>query len=189
MSLGRAAVERVTCESDLDAVLAKAELLMKDKKFAEAERCYTLAIREKPTEASLYTLRSVAAQSHANLSLAQSDALVLTLAYPGRPQSHERLADALIAGCCYTEAAAAAVRGMRCGNTTRNGQLSQLLIKARELGELPPVPWAAPTSAELFTWQLRSLQAYVFRGVLQLWGLWARSRHRIEKLLLKRSAT
>jgi hypothetical protein len=189
MSLGRAAVERVACESDLDAVLSKAELLMKDKKFAEAERCYTLAIRQKPTEASLYTLRSLAAQSYANLSLAQSDALLLTLAYPSTPQSHERLADALIAGCCYTEAAAAAVRGMRCGDTTRNGQLAQLLMKARELGKLPPVPWVAPSSTELFVWQLRSLQAYVFRGALQLWGFWARSRHRIEKLLLKSSAT
>jgi hypothetical protein len=189
MSLGRSAVERLACETDIDAVLAKAELLMKSKQFAEAERCYSVAIRQKPTEASLYTLRSAAAQSHANLILAQRDALFMTLAYPRRPQSHERLADALIAGCCYRQAAAAAVRGMRCGNTTRNGQLSKLLMKARELGKLPPVPWVAPSTAELFVWQLRSLQAFVFRGALQLWGLWARSRHRIENLLLKSPTT
>ena len=41
-------------------------------------------------------------------------------------------------------------QGMRCGDTSKNGQLSQRMARAREIGNLPPIDWTPPDRRERY---------------------------------------
>ncbi|CAN0384322.1 unnamed protein product [Pylaiella littoralis] len=52
---------------------------------------------------------------------------------------------------------------MRCGDSSKNGELGRRMSAAREAGQLPPLEWTPADRRERWTWMFLSFRAFLLR--------------------------
>ncbi|KAG5189285.1 hypothetical protein JKP88DRAFT_353167 [Tribonema minus] len=129
---------------------------MLDGRPSSALPLLTRALTLRPTNAAVLGLRSLARERCGLTASATSDARAIVLLQPRNSGGYVRLASVCLAANDYPSAACVAFRGMRCGDTHRNGELAAIMAKARAQGHLPPVPWTPVGWAEAAMWRLRA---------------------------------
>eukprot|EP00611_Tribonema_gayanum_P000637 TRINITY_DN10468_c0_g1_i1.p1 TRINITY_DN10468_c0_g1~~TRINITY_DN10468_c0_g1_i1.p1 ORF type:complete len:185 (-),score=14.08 TRINITY_DN10468_c0_g1_i1:133-687(-) len=183
MSLGHAAYKSLAIDGDVDALVAAAHIHMLDGRPSSALPLLTRALTLRPTNAAVLGLRSLARERCGLTASATSDARAMVLLQPRMSGGYVRLASVCLAANDYPSAACVAFRGMRCGDTHRNGELAAIMAKARAQGRLPPVPWTPVGWAEAAMWRLRSLRAGFYWGWLTAAGWLQRGPLRLLLLL------
>ncbi|CAM9230945.1 unnamed protein product, partial [Hapterophycus canaliculatus] len=74
-----------------------------------------------------------------------------------------RLSAAFEAQGRHADVVRACFLGMRCGDSSKNGELGRAMSRAREAGELPPLDWTPANRRERWTWAFLSFRGFLLR--------------------------
>ncbi|CAM9976634.1 unnamed protein product, partial [Ectocarpus fasciculatus] len=141
----------------------KAVKLLKEGKAELSVEWFSKAIRLRPGDASLYWGRSQSWERAGNPRKAVVDAGIGVCLRPRVAAGFARLSASFEAKGRHADVVRACFLGMRCGDSSKNGELGRRMSSAREAGQLPPLDWTPPDRRERWTWAFLSFRGFLLR--------------------------
>ncbi|CAM9609098.1 unnamed protein product [Scytosiphon promiscuus] len=141
MGISKAAMELELAARDADVCRDKAVGLLREGNAELSVEWFSKAIGLRPGDASLYWGRSQSWERAGKPRQAVVDAGVGVCLRPRVAAGFVRLSAAFEAQGRHADVVRACFLGMRCGDSSKNGELGRAMSRAREAGELPPLDW------------------------------------------------
>ncbi|CAM9561658.1 unnamed protein product [Ascophyllum nodosum] len=170
MSIAKEVLGRCVAETDSNLCRDKAVALLREGKASAATEWFGKALAMRPADASLYLARSRARERAGNAREAVLDAAVGVCLRPRVAAGFVRLSAAFEAQGRHASAVRICFLGMRCGDTSKNGELSARMGRAREAGQLPPLDWKPPDRRERWAWAFLSFRGFLLRVAVGIAG-------------------